>query len=244
MNLDSITTNNLEEFVDQLETNMQAALDKIAPEMTKNIVARKKVPWFTDEIRAQERTVRRREKIWWKYRQTISGPYSKINRNIQKHASSMQKEVISEKVLQCSRGTEKLYDLMNKIMGTIKENTLPDHTNEEALANKYAEFFLKKIQKIKGSLMINPKHQSMQTVPSEARLTEFKVISKEQVAKIIMNTKTKQCGLETIPIHMIKEALPQIKSSLTKMVNISLHSGQYDKKWKTTLVRPLIKNSI
>ena len=32
--------------------------------MTKNIVARKKVPWFTDEIRAQKRTIRRREKIW------------------------------------------------------------------------------------------------------------------------------------------------------------------------------------
>ena len=36
--------NNLEEFVEQLETNMQSALDKNAPQMTKNIVARKKVP--------------------------------------------------------------------------------------------------------------------------------------------------------------------------------------------------------
>ena len=35
MNLDSITMNNLEEFVEELETNMQSALDKNAPEMTK-----------------------------------------------------------------------------------------------------------------------------------------------------------------------------------------------------------------
>ena len=55
MNLDSITTNNLDEFVGQLETNMQSALDKHAPEMTKSIVARKKVPWFTDKIRAQKK---------------------------------------------------------------------------------------------------------------------------------------------------------------------------------------------
>ena len=54
MNLDSITTNNLDEFVGQLETNMQSALDKNAWEMTKNIVSRKKVSWFTDEIRAQK----------------------------------------------------------------------------------------------------------------------------------------------------------------------------------------------
>ena len=40
MNLDSIMTNNLEELVDQLETNMQSALDKNAQEITKNIVTR------------------------------------------------------------------------------------------------------------------------------------------------------------------------------------------------------------
>ena len=54
MNLDSITLNNLEEFVEQLETNMQSTLDKNAPERTKIIVARKKVPWFTGEIRTQK----------------------------------------------------------------------------------------------------------------------------------------------------------------------------------------------
>ena len=46
ISLGSIVTNSLEEFVDQLETNMQSALDKNAPEITKKIVARKKVPWL------------------------------------------------------------------------------------------------------------------------------------------------------------------------------------------------------
>ena len=64
MTLDSFMMNNLEECVDQLETNMQLTLDKNAQEITKNIVARKKVPWFTDEIREQKRIIRRREKIW------------------------------------------------------------------------------------------------------------------------------------------------------------------------------------
>ena len=62
MNLDSVMMNNHEQFVDQLETNMLSALDKIAPEITKNIVARKKVPWFTYKIREQKRIIRRRER--------------------------------------------------------------------------------------------------------------------------------------------------------------------------------------
>ena len=51
MNLDWLTMNNFQEFVDYLETNMQSALDKSVSKMTKNILARRKIPWFTDEIR-------------------------------------------------------------------------------------------------------------------------------------------------------------------------------------------------
>ena len=69
MNLDSIMMNKLEEFVDQLETNMQSALNKNAPEITKTIVARGKVPWFTDEIRDQKSIIRRIEMMWQNYKQ-------------------------------------------------------------------------------------------------------------------------------------------------------------------------------
>ena len=41
-------------------------------------------------------------------------------------------EIISEKVLQCCRDTGRLYDLINNITETTKENPLPDYTNEEA----------------------------------------------------------------------------------------------------------------
>ena len=78
-------------------------------------------------------------------------------------------------------------------------------------------------------------------MPAEARLTKFKVVSEDEVAKIIMKKKTKQCELDTIPMQIIKEALPQIKSALTKMVNMSLHSGKFAKTWKTAFIRPLIK---
>ena len=90
-------------------------------------------------------------------------------------------------------------------------------------------------------MKINIKYQPVRTAPVETRLTEFKTVSEEEVAKIIMNMKTKQCELDTILTHNIKEALLQIKSALTQMVNISLQSGTFAKTWKTTLVKPLIK---
>ena len=79
------------------------------------------------------------------------------------------------------------------------------------MVNEFAEFFLEKIQKIQRELEDKPKYQPMRTAPVEARVTEFKAISEEEVDKIIMFMKTKQCELDTIPTHTIKEALPQIK---------------------------------
>ena len=81
----------------------------------------------------------------------------------------------------------------------------------------------------------------MRTALAEGGLTEFKGLSEEKVAKIIMNMKTEQCKLDTIPTHITKEALPQIQLALTKMVNMSLQSDKFAKMWKTTLVKPLIK---
>ena len=155
--------------------------------------------------------------------------------------TTSKKDVISEKVLECNRHTGKLYDLINNITGTTKENPLPGHTNEKALANEFAEFFLERFQKIWRELDDKPKYQPLRTAPAEARLMEFKVLLEDEVAEINMNMKTKQCKLDTIPTKIIKEALPQIKLVLTKMVNISLQSGKFAKKWKITLVKPLIK---
>ena len=138
-----------------------------------------------------------------------------------------KKDVISKKLLKCNRDTGKLYNLINNITGTTKENPLPDHTNEKALGNKLAEFFLGRIQKIWREPDDKPGYQPSRTTPAEARLMEFKVLSVDEVVKIIMNMKTKQYKLDTIPTKIIKEALPQIKLALSKMVNISLQSGKF-----------------
>ena len=155
--------------------------------------------------------------------------------------TTIKKDVISEKVLECDKDTGKLYNLINNITGTTKENPLPDQTNKKALANEFAKFFLDKIQKIWRELDDKPKYQPLRTAPAKVRLMEFKVLSEDEVAKIIMNMKTKQCKLDTIPTQIIKEASPQIKLAMTKMVNTLLQSGTFAKKWNTALVKPLIK---
>ena len=103
-----------------------------------------------------------------------------MNKKIWKHTRKSKKDIISEKVLECCRDTGKLHDLINNITGTTKENPLPDHTNEKALANEFGEFFLDKIQKIQRQLDDKLKHQPLRTAPAEASLNRIQSVIRGQ----------------------------------------------------------------
>ena len=54
-------------------------------------------------------------------------------------------ESITMMVDDCNRDSKKLYNLVGLLMGMVKENPLPDHTDKEELANQFASFLITKI---------------------------------------------------------------------------------------------------
>ena len=68
MSLEEIKIEKLDEMVVMLEENFLTALNNQAPEITKVIMERKKKPWFGDDLKQQKRIVRRREKLFRRYR--------------------------------------------------------------------------------------------------------------------------------------------------------------------------------
>lgn len=75
MNEDSATSelcqnpsDDLQELVSSYNNTLVAALDKQAPLMTRIIIQRPRVPWFSQEIREAKRQRRKAEKRWRKSR--------------------------------------------------------------------------------------------------------------------------------------------------------------------------------
>ena len=68
MSLEDIKTENLDEMLEMLKKTYQMLLNNQAPEVTKVITERKKKTWFRDDLKQQKRIVRRREKVFRKYR--------------------------------------------------------------------------------------------------------------------------------------------------------------------------------
>ena len=61
-------SDDLQELVSSYNNTLMAALDKHAPLMTRTIVQRPRVPWFSQEIREAKRQRRKAEKRWRKSR--------------------------------------------------------------------------------------------------------------------------------------------------------------------------------
>ena len=150
--LSNITLNGVEEMVNAFNNQLKNALNDNAPEITKQVTVRKKVPWFTQEIREKKRVVQRRETIWKKYRRDDQWQALKIERSSYRRMLKMAKaESITKMVDDCNRDSKKLYNLAALLMGAVKDNPLPYHTDKEELANKFASYFTTKIQNTQRS---------------------------------------------------------------------------------------------
>ena len=132
-------------MVQQLANRFKDVLDKNTPIKTKVAMVRKTVPWFNDNLRNHKRIVCNREQIWKKYK--TSEPWLAFKMERSKFRQSLKwarKEFVLKSILECNRDNKKLYKLASSLMGTKKENQLPECDSKEKLANQFAEFLLQK----------------------------------------------------------------------------------------------------
>ena len=149
-------------------------------------------------------------------------------------------ESITMMIKDCNRDSKKLYNLAALLMGMVKENPLPDHTDKEELANQFASFFITKIQKIRDQLDNLPTYCHISIDPPE--FLEFELMTEEEVRNIIKGMPAKMCDMDIIPTTLLKDALPGLLPTITRIANASMTQGVFLSSWKIALVKPLLKN--
>ena len=73
------------------------------------------------------------------------------------------------------------------------------------------------------------------------KLSEFKMLTEQEVKKFILDFPNKQCGLDPLPVSMLKECLPVLLGHITKIVNLSLNLGDLPISLKKAIIKPLLK---
>ena len=185
--------------------------------------------------------VRRREKIWQKYR--TDSTWRALTEHRNKYNAMIREEKIkstSEKVDECEGDTKKLYSLVRYLTGTKAQYPMPDNTGDEKLANDFADYFIQKIQKIWDKLddylKFKPRRNSTITP-----LNNFEPTTADEVTNIIKGMKTKFCELDFLPTLVLKRALPYVIDTITSIMNVSLKQEVFPDSWKIAIIRPLLK---
>ena len=145
----------------------------------------------------------------------------------------------AEKIKDCGTYAKKLYTLINNLTNNNKDNPLPESQSDEGLANQIVQYFMSKIKSIRDSLDSHPLYkQRRRGIPKFSR---FSRVADDQVEKIIRGMPSKCCELDVMPHKILKQIIPSIIIPITNLINNSLENGVFANKWKTAIIKPLLK---
>ena len=222
---------------------LKTAADEHAPSIkTKKRCARRNL-WYTSEIHAQRITRRKYERMWIK-----SG--LEISKQMYHTQSFKVVDVITKAkekyYMEAFSDTQPKY--MFRVVGTLlskQETLLPNISDSVKLSNKFANFFSKKVRKLRADetdcgTLCNQDNRDV-----SCNLCEFHSISSDMLLKLIKQSPTKSCILDPIPTSLLKNSdmLDVLLPLLTKSVNDSLSSGDVPVSIKQAAVLPLLKKT-
>ena len=78
-------------------------------------------------------------------------------------------------------------------------------------------------------------------VPDVPSISQFTLPSESDIQKLIEATPKKSCMLDPIPTPLVIGCIDILLPVITKIINISLQTGQFADQWKCALVHPLLK---
>ena len=98
---------------------------------------------------------------------------------------------------------------------------------------------MSKIVKICDDLNDHPKYKPVSNNPPQ--FDQYEEITEEEVLKMINSMEVKTCGSDPVPSSVLKDLTPYIIREITTIVNVSLREGVFANKWKTVIIKPLLK---
>ena len=149
-----------------------------------------------------------------------------------------KKQFYHYEIMKTEDNIKGLYHVLYRLTGENEDQQWPSEFTNEQLSEKFASYFLTKIENIHKQFSDIPMFEPCEhSVP---KFTKLAPLTEQETHKLIMTMKTKSCELDIIPTKILKEILPACLPSITKLVNFSLEQG-FASDWKLAIIRPLPK---
>ena len=246
----NINTNDISVAVTEYNTRLSEILDKHAPNQNKTIILRPNAPWYNESIRDAKREKRKHERKWRRTgKDTDKNTYKTQCQTVNELINTTKTQFYSDKIQEHGKDQKALYRIANKLLSRQGEPTYPSHDSVEDLCNRFAQFFVDKIAKIRQNLTSLESETDEQGIANinnpeiKSALASLQPASEEEVRKIIMQSPSKTCDLDPIPTWLVKDCIDELLPVITQVVNISLSTSEMSAELKLALVGPLLKKA-
>ena len=233
----------LDELTNCYDDILLRVLNNHAPVRRKLLKVKRSTPWYNPDLRQLKVKRRRLERKmrktklmvdWIAYRMICNRYCSLLNKARTDHYTTLINE--------SSNDPKKLYRIVNSLCNAPQEDPLPPHNDLGQLANKFNDYFFRKIKLTRGNvdhIVVEPPLVEYRN--SEVKLESFKSLSFQDVHDVIMQLSSASCKLDPIPTWLVKLCLPELIPSITRIVNLSLQEGRVPDHWKIALLKPKLK---
>ena len=135
----------------ELFNNMvEHAIDQIVP--VKKVTSTRNItqPWYDNDIKAQHQIVRRGEWLWKKYKlKSLWKAYQQERNHYVKMIRYKKQHHMCIKIKSKKNDTKNLYKLINHLTRNETQNRLPYSDSDSDLSNRFASYFIEKIDRIR-----------------------------------------------------------------------------------------------
>ena len=227
-------------------STLKVFLDKRAPLITRSIKERPRVPWFNEEIKTAKRERRKAEKRWRRTRLDSGLSAFKVKRNAATALmNKARREFYTNFIEENSGDQKKLFAASNRLLNRGSADCLPPTIDRAQFAEDIGKFFVQKIVNIRSRLdshgAVNYHKPDIEGIESSfVHLTEFKILTEQDVKSLMQHSSLKSCALDPMPSTLVSRC-DVLLPVLTRLINMSLKSGQFPVAWKKALVSLLLK---
>ena len=248
--LNTSSDENFEESVSLFNQVFGEIVNQHAPLITKLVEVNKKPGWIDQEFRSARRERRRLYKTWKRTKSTADRERFEFSRrSVNTMSVSKRKLYFSKCILESENSQKELFNICNSLLDVQKSKSLPDCEDSFQLANKFNEYFVTKISKIRHELLcVDVNNVNINKLSygiggstcAQPTLSTFSPISENELKKIITSRKIKTSAGDAIPAQLLTHCLDQILPALVKIVNLSLSTGCIHG-LKDSVITPLLK---
>ncbi|XP_072041350.1 uncharacterized protein [Amphiura filiformis] len=260
-NSNMTSSNDVNELTVLYNDTVTNCLNKHAPITSRKCNARKRQPWYNEDIHVARRRRRKLEKKWRKtksevYHQQYIEQNKLVNSKINESKQTYYREQFDNADIKST------FRIVNSLLDNDKK-ILPNHDSEKKLACDFASFFTDKVSNIhsklkreqckvdsrskssvdstvKSNVSSTPKNDSYDQSVS-CKLSRFKALSEEDVVDLVSNSNAKSCLLDSLPTWYLKQHTSVFIPALTHVINMSLSTGIFPNILKHAIINPIIK---